>query len=129
MHSTDSHSAVVPDISFGLAAEKIFVRQFQQFFDTPRQIDLRYAKTFLEHKSLMYMRANYLLEQDLLQDSSIVDQCKKGWKDMGAVFNLCMKYNMTLDPHIIQRIIEKMEIIMQEEEEALNKMYDQIQKK
>ena len=129
MHSTDSHSAVVPDISFGLAAEKIFVRQFQQFFDTPRQIDLRYAKTFLEHKNLMYMRANYLLEQDLLQDSSIVDQCKKGWKDMGAVFNLCMKYNMTLEPHIIQRIIEKMEIIMQEEEEALNKMYDQIQKK
>lgn len=104
--------------TYGMAA----LEMFHQYIASCNNdyLDLRYGRSYMEHKCIMYKRLAFLYQNAYIHDDAICQEyfdkvCSKA----RIVFNLFLKYKITQDRNLLKHISEMVEQINREEKALL----------
>ena len=104
IHSTCSDGSYERKVIYGIDTHTELLSYVQQTVDIKKDLDYRYSRFFMEFKNFMLERLSFLGENAYIRD------CYKEYSDICQMFQnihlLFIKYNMTKDFSISQRICE-----------------------
>ena len=103
---------------YGMAA----LETFHQYITSCNNdyLDLRYGRSYMEHKYIMYKRLVFLCQNSYIQDDAICQEyLEKVYSKARIVFNLFMKYNITHNRNLLKHISEMVGQINKEEKALL----------
>lgn len=110
-------------LKYGFDCEREFVNYIKT--QKGKYLDERYSRLFMELKELMVRRLEYLTgEQILSQD--VLSEYKKICEQQKNIHLLFIKYNLTMDEKIIDRLADKMSSIIESEKNILPRITDEI---
>lgn len=108
---------------YGIDCEKEFVN-----YITNRKVlylDERYSRLFMELKELMVRRLEYLASEQIVSQD-ILPEYKQICEQQKVIHMLFIKYNLTNNESIIDRLAEKMNSIIEAEKNVLPRITDEI---
>ena len=91
-------------------------------------IDLRAIYVFHEHKFLMYKRLEYMLSKSLLKNVSSINSYNDIVIKSQKLKGMALKYNAIRNPDIIDRIVDQINEINNQESNILRQVLDEIGK-
>ena len=104
--------------TYGMAA----LEMFHQYIASCNNdyLDLRYGRSYMEHKCIMYKRLAFLYQNAYIHDDAICQEYfDKVYSRARIVFNLFLKYKITQDQNLLKHISEIVEQINREEKALL----------
>lgn len=111
------------ELKFGISAWDELAKYIEDF-NPNKNIDMRYIRSYMEHKFLMQKRITYLLNNYGITDSSIVESASKIYYQSEFVMALSLKFNLTKDIQLLKNISDKIKLINHNEIEYLTKAID-----
>ncbi len=102
LESRGSANAKINEV-YGVNAWEKFATYIEEAGDNG--IDMRYVRTYMEHKGIMDKRLKCLLKHGYLQDQSLCDVYNaKVFQKATRLFNMCLKYILTGDAELHKRM-------------------------
>lgn len=123
INSEDSGFRRQKELKYGIDCEKEFVNYITgtKGFD----LDERYSRFFMELKELMVRRLEYLTNEQIVSQE-VLSEYKKICEQQKIIHLFFIKYNLTQDESIIDRLAEKMNNIIEAEKNVLPRIIDEI---
>lgn len=127
LHSINRRNIVNKDKIFGIDCEYVFIDYLERInsSEAPCSADMRHSKFFAEMKMLMYERLKYLEENSYIV-TGIADLYNCVRKKAELICMLSLKYNVTKDKNILQKVINYQTAIIDEEREILTCVLHQL---
>ncbi len=113
------------ELKFGISAWNELA-MYIEYIDVDKKIDMRYVRSYMEHKYLMKKRILYILEYLSIFNSSIIEKVSKIYRESQDIMLLSLKYNFTGSNILLKRISDKIKINNMNEVEYLSKVIDYI---
>lgn len=110
-------------LKYGFDCEKEFVNYIKT--QKGKYLDERYSRFFMELKELMVRRLEYLTGEQVVSQG-ILSEYQKICEQQRTVHLLFIKYNLTMDERIIDRLADKMNGIIESEKIILPRITDEI---
>lgn len=110
-------------LKYGFDCEKEFVNYIKT--QKGKYLDERYSRFFMELKELMVRRLEYLTGEQVVSQG-ILSEYQKICEQQKTVHLLFIKYNLTMDERIIDRLADKMNGIIESEKIILPRITDEI---
>lgn len=95
----------------GIAAWEQLETEILQGAEQNHFLDLRYIRSYVEHKAAMLKRVEYFTAQHLLQDRAILCRLKALYAQTSHFLTWGLKYNLSNHEHLSARIAEEMQKI------------------
>jgi hypothetical protein len=114
---------ITSDCVYGLDIYKYLKLYFESLLDNGNLSDIRMLHILWEHKKCMLLRIKYLSKNEHLNNSeTIISKYETIQKKVLIMRNMQMKYNMTGNKKIIDRIVVSLGEISSEEKNILSKV-------
>lgn len=110
-------------LKYGFDCEREFVNYIKA--QKGEYLDERYSRLFMELKELMVRRLEYLADEQVVS-KDILPEYKTICAQQKTIHLLFIKYNLTMDERIIDRLVEKMSGIIEAEKNILPRITDEI---
>ena len=110
-------------LKYGFDCEREFVNYIKA--QKGQYLDERYSRFFMELKELMVRRLEYLAGEQVVSQG-ILSEYQKICEQQRTVHLLFIKYNLTMDERIIDRLADKMNGIIESEKIILPRITDEI---
>lgn len=110
-------------LKYGFDCEREFVNYIKA--QEGKRLDERYSRFFMELKELMVRRLEYLAGEQVVSQE-ILPEYQKICEQQKTVHLLFIKYNLTMDERIIDRLADKMNGIIESEKIILPRITDEI---
>lgn len=104
---------------YGLVACKRLAQYLNDCKEYQTNVDLRYSRSFAELKSLMLLRIGYLNSNKFVDCMDIYNAYKNIEKSADSVHLLCLKYNISRNTSCLDRAVDIINKITDEESELL----------
>ena len=104
IHSICSTGLYEANVVYGINTLYEFARYVQNTAESQNILDMRYSKFFMEFKNFMLERLEYLYNNAYIGNE--YEEYSEVCKVFQSIHMLFIKYNMTRDPTIPQRIIQ-----------------------
>lgn len=113
---------------FGMEAWEKFREYVQEIGDG--WLDNRYARLYMEHRNIMVNRMRKLNEKGFLNDCSLAEEYHRNvYLPAQAVHHLFIKYNLTRDHKVRQRILGTIQKTNETEERIISRMLERMKMK
>lgn len=124
LNSTTSHG-FRPDVFYGITANeklKEYILNNIKTYEIPH-VDLRFSEAFAKHKYYIYLCIKYLSDNQIVSEVEVdLSSIEATYKNAALIHLLSLKFNMTHDLSILDRI-ERLFIDIQEREAlSINKV-------
>lgn len=106
---------------FGLSVYQTIIDKFVK--NKKEKIDIRPFHLLYEHKLLMKMRVDYLMNNHLLTKNIDIKSYTKLVNNFLILRNMVIKYNLTMNIDLVQNIIRKLDQLKEEEIVLLQQLY------
>ena len=126
INSKTSVKSFHTDTYFGMQAIHEMAKDLLSRAKQKRRIDNRYTRALMEHKSLMVKRINYLINEVGVNLSKIQENATKVHTMAETIHLLGLKYLMTRDFSIAERIFELINKMLVLESEYLPVLHDRV---
>lgn len=113
------------ELKFGISAWNELA-MYIEYIDVYKKIDMRYVRSYMEHKYLMKKRILYILEYLGIFNSSIIEKVSEIYRESQNIMSLSLKYNFTGSSILLKRISDKIKINNINEIKYLSKVIDYI---
>ena len=127
--STTKMSVYLENKTWGLQAISDLRKHFEKCGEKKRYLDVRYTRGIMEHKFFMEMRIEYLLNHGYLVDNFLLNSAKEVNKMAQLIHFLAIKYNITGEISIANRICETLNKMIDIERKYLPSVLSQLQAK
>ena len=124
VHSINSRTAFA-GLVYGLECMKAFVKYIESVIPNDANCDVRYSRLFMELKNLMLLRIDYLEKHGYIKPG-ILEEYKKISDKQTNIHNLFVKYNISRQESIIDRLIKMQEEIIGLENIVLLRFLDEL---
>lgn len=111
------------DEIYGISACDMFGEYILQHED--KNVDIRYCRSFMEHKQIMFIRIRTMFEQGFLVSESLVQEYSKIHDEAQMVYLLSLKYNIAKNKNILERVAYYVKKICSEEQWVLTRIVTQ----
>lgn len=102
---------------FGLDVMRKIIEILNQIVNNQYYEDLRIFYLINEHKKVMFMKYNYWTNEGVkFKYSNISELLKQNYNETSICLNLFLKYIITKDQNIIDKIIKKLDLVIRTEE-------------
>ena len=113
-------------LKFGQNAWKELVLYLREARDEHRQVDMRYTRSFMEHKQLMKIRVEKLYEKGFISDDAMVRAASECYSQAQSAMSLAMKYNITGSLNVLMRAAQKITDVNEREAIYLNQVISEL---
>lgn len=121
--SREDDNASNRQVCFGMEAWGKFGEYVQKIGDS--KLDNRYARLYMEHRNIMVKRMRKLNEMGFFNDSSLTEEYHRNvYLPAQAVHHLFIKYNLTRDHKVRQRILGTIQKTNENEERIISRMLE-----
>lgn len=113
----------VGELKFGISAWK----QLSEYIDNiipGEEIDMRYVRSYMEHKCLMEKRIIYILKYLAVSNTLMAEEASGVYKEAQKIMSLSLKYNLTGNKILLKHISDKIKFNNLNEIEYLSKAVD-----
>lgn len=112
-------------IFLGVEVYDFLVLKIKEAVDKKDTVDYRLFHGFFDHKKLMVKRIEFMLEKNYLSDQVVLmlEQYRSVEKSALIIRNLVIKYNMTFNREILEKIILKLSSLRETEAAILEQMF------
>lgn len=107
-------------LKFGISAWDELAKYIENI-DVNKTIDMRYVRSYMEHKSLMKKRIAYLFNHYGIANLSIVEEASKVYHESQNIMALSIKFNITKNTKLLKKISDKIKLVNYYEIEYLLK--------
>ena len=113
--------------TYGIQAIESLIALFEEMKNKQNDVDLRSLFALKEHKQLMRIRLNYMMEKNHIKwDEHILVKYDQMIKQSEMALSLGMKYNITKNQSTVDKICGILHQNMKVETDCLKNIYDQI---
>jgi len=113
--------------TYGLQAIESLITLFEEMKNKQNDVDLRSLFALKEHKQLMRIRLNYMMEKNhIKRDEHILVEYDQMIQQSEMALSLGMKYNITKNQSTVDKICGILHENMKMEIDCLKNIYDQI---
>lgn len=113
-------------LKFGHNAWKELAIYLEDIGNGHKQVDMRYTRSFMDHKQLMKIRIDKLYEKGFISDNALVQAASECYSKAQSAMSLAMKYNITGDLNALMRAVQKIQDVNKKEEGYLNKVISEL---
>ena len=124
LHSKNHETTVYKGRVYGMDAVRQLQLLFARTWQQERYVDSRYTRLLLEHKYLMAKRMHYLYTEKYISDAAMTEKSDKVLRYAQQIHLLGIKANMVNRTEIVDRIVEYIEEILEQEQEYLRVVVD-----
>lgn len=111
------------ELKFGISAWDELAKYIENI-DIGKTIDMRYVRSYMEHKLLMKKRIDYLFNHYGIANSPIVEETSKIYRASQNIMALSIKFNLTKNIKLLKKISDKIKLVNYYEIEYLLKTID-----
>ena len=113
-------------LKFGLNAWKELVIYLEGIMKGHAIVDLRYTRSFMDHKQLMKIRIDKLYEKGFISDFALVRTATRCCEKAKLAMYTALKYNVMGDSHVLLRSIQNIRDVNETEDVYLDKVISEI---
>lgn len=111
------------ELKFGVSAWGELADYIENI-DVGKAIDMRYVRSYMEHKCLMEKRIAYLFNHYGITNLSTIEDTSKIYHVSQSIMALSIKYNLTKNTTLLKMISDKIKLNNYSEIECLSKIID-----
>ncbi len=116
-------------IKFGISAWDELINYIDKNVPNEKSIDMRYIRSFLEHKHLMNLRLKYLAKNNYLNNPFLyTSKSEYIFKMAKSLFYISLKYELTHDDNLLDKITAKIKEINIIEREYIPELIYELKK-
>ena len=91
-----------------------------------KQVDMRYTRSFMDHKQLMKIRIETLYEKGFISDGALVLAASECYSKAQLAMSLAMKYAAVGDSNALRRAAQKITDVNEREEVYLKQVISEL---
>lgn len=116
-------------IKFGISAWDELIDYIDKVVQDEKSIDMRYIRSFLDHKHLMNLRLKYLAKNNYFSNPSLyTSKSEHILKIAKSILYISLKYEFTRDNNLLNKIIAKIRGINIVEREYIPELINELTK-
>ncbi len=113
-------------LKFGRNAWREFALYLRDIGNECKQVDMRYTRSFMDHKQLMKIRIETLYEKGFISDDALVLAASECYSKAQLAMSLAMKYAAVGDSNALRRAAQKITDVNEREEVYLKQVISEL---